>query len=231
MNWRTTHFYDKAQIAVTAICASVCVLISVFGFFGYSMSPEKNVLLILGLIPLISFLLMLKLRNIEKRLSEESRFFSESTAVINELIEMCNSANDYILAVGSRTKGRLLEAIENAIESKEIYYHRLLVGNEVTKDLEEHIERIEGRGNQTIKFLAVHNCHCPNFLLTEKMVMILLPIPESEKFRGVALSSQEAINQYLEYFGQLFNDDDAKPFKRVADIRDCFDQPDIQSQR
>jgi hypothetical protein len=214
MNWLNKWVIDAAQTIVTVACAVACVLIAVLGFLGLSLGFEKNTLFVLGLMPLISFMMMLKLRNIEKRLSEEARFINKSSEVMSEMVNMCSLADDYILAVGSRAKQPLLKAIEKTILRKEVFYRRLLTSNEgLLEDLESHIGRIQGLGNQCIKYLAMKDCHCPNFLLTDKKVMILLPIPESGKFRGVLLNSQEAISQYYEYFTKVFNNEDAKPYE------------------
>ncbi|MCL2652528.1 MAG: hypothetical protein FWD63_01895 [Propionibacteriaceae bacterium] len=185
------------------------MVIAVASFFGVDLGVKRSVLLILGLLPIICFAILIRLWRIERRLSEESRYFSDSETVVHEMIRMCDDASDFIMAAGTRTKKPLLDHIESALATKEVYYRRIVTDpSYMSADLIDHADRLTQSAKQTIKVVKMKNS--PNFLLTEKEVMVVLPVLESGKFRGVLLTAQSAVDQYREYFDQLFYGRSAK---------------------
>ena len=200
--------YEVIESIVAFVCLISCVLIAVLSFLGLDLGVKRNVVLILALLPIICFMVFVQLKRIERKLNEESRYFSDSDSVVHEMIRMCDDANDYILTVGTRAKKPLLECIERVIATKEVYYRRVISDPDyVSEDLRKHANRTDTRDRPCV--VVAEKKNCPNFLLTEKRVMVILPIPESGKFRGVLLSSQSAVDQYQEYFNQLYFDKDA----------------------
>jgi hypothetical protein len=208
--------FDRIENAITVITFVICGIIAVAGFFGFTFGFEYNILIILLVLPLITFLIVKKLSSIDKKIAEKSIYLAESDDVIREMIHMCDEARDFIYTIGSRTKQPLLEAIEKAIDRREVYYRRLVTKDipDMTVELINHINKIIEKDNQEIKYIAMRECHSPNILMNESRVMVLLPIPESGKFRGTVIASQEAVGQYSNYFNQVFFDDDALPLTK-----------------
>ena len=99
----TRAVIDNADTIIAVICLLICIGISVFGFFGISLSLEQNVFWILSLLLLITFMVFSKLRRIEKATLNKSKYFDNSEDVIHELMKMCQRANTFIYATGSRT--------------------------------------------------------------------------------------------------------------------------------
>ena len=200
---------DNADTAIAVICLIACIIISILGFFGISLSLEQNVFWILSLLPLITFMVFSKLRRIEKATLDKSKYFDNSEDVIYELMKICRQATDYIYVTGSRTKLPLLEHLEKTLEDSEINYRRFVTSKtHITPELVAHIERMKAKYPEGFRIMEMPNC--PNFLVTESQVMLILPIPESGKFRGVLLTETSAVLQYVNYFNGLFFDGDSE---------------------
>ncbi len=201
---RIIHFlFDSFDSAIAFICLAASIIISILGIFGISFTIDKNVFMILSLLPLITFMVFSRLRRIEKSMIDRSKYYNDSEDVIKELKKMCRRSNDFIYATGSRTKKELLQCLEEAISNPEIRYRRLTTSQtNITEDLKQHILRIEGLENCKVKHKEMPAC--PNFWVTESQVMIILPFYESGRFRGVQISDKNAVTQYVGYFDSLF---------------------------
>jgi len=199
----TRAIIDSGDTIIAVLCLLTCIGISLFGFLGISFSLEQNVFLILSLLPLITFMVFSKLRRIEKATFNKSKYFDNSEDVIHELMQMCRRANSFIYATGSRTKQPLTSCLEEAVIGSEITYRRFLTSEvDIADDLKKHIEIMKEVSPNAFRYQEMPNC--TSFMVTEKQVMIIMPMPESGNFRGVLVTDANAVLQYTDYFNKLF---------------------------
>ena len=212
---------DGMQLYINFLAGLFCIIISLLGFFGIEFFnkediPSKYIFLILFFLPISSLAIYSRLEKIRHSMSSNIKYYDDSTKVELLLNDICSSAKEYIFSIGCRTRHTLLSEIEKKAKNGICYQRFIPDINNMTDDLKIHINTLIGK--EKCSFKTKHMPNCPNFIVTEKHVMLILPCMHSGISRGIFITAPKAIDYYTRYFEQIFNDKTTQDIKEITPL-------------
>jgi hypothetical protein len=160
---------------------------------------------------------------LRQHLGTSEFIFNNSQKLEKELIFTVETANEYIMTTGSRSRNRkYLEAIEKRLSEPSFHeYWRILYGQEITHELHEHLEHIID--NPKVRVMRLEEDY-GYVLVTEDRVILAFPDPEPGVF-GTAqvINDKEKARSYKEFVLRLAAAPSAKHVTRDELVNLCLE--------
>lgn len=127
------------------------------------------------------------------------QYLEDSSSVISELQDMVRKADEFIMALGAKSKATpYLDRITCKVSSGHISYYRLLAGDHITHDLHVHLDAllntpgVKIAWNRSEKYGAL--------IVSEQQAIVVLPTPYWNRFAGIKLPGERNARLYSQYF-------------------------------
>lgn len=123
-------------------------------------------------------------------------FVDDSNTIKKEFITAISDAEKFIMTTGGKSKMKeYLSEIEKNLESGEIEYYRIIFGEKISEELNEHLSKIIGKSGVYISYNQQELA--PVLLLTEKVAFYCLPDPNPDEFKTCLKIPDEKIIEKL----------------------------------
>ena len=194
----------------------VSILIMV-AFEAYTAISGGNPNRLVFSIPLVSilttFLLFLYLTaKAEKRLSQslERRlpalvYMDSRKEVETETTNLAEQADEFIVSTGGRSRNpEYLKAIEHKVRSGDVTYWRLILDEQITHELCEHLCSILSLPNVMIG--QIEDRGYGNMLVVDTGFIIALPVPGHGGLMGIKIPNSVSARRMFRYLMMVFPD-------------------------
>jgi hypothetical protein len=127
------------------------------------------------------------------------QFLENAESVNTELARAIQRAEDTVFALGARSKSpEYFKAIEEAVNTRHVTYHRLINADHIPHELHEHLDGLLFIPN--VRFSWTPKEKFSNLTVTENECILVFPAPTSDVLSGLKLPSKENSQRYRRYF-------------------------------
>lgn len=214
-----TGLGERIALAAQGLGALVVIALSVLDWTGLLSLPwfdaqaYRIILLAVAVVLLTSFVERLTvLRSIKTDLSllrnsghVGARYLTDSDSVLRQLQVLVDSASEKILALGAKSTAiAYLERISRKVTDGDVTYSRLLTGDHITHELHQHLL---GLINLTLVNVGWNYSEkYGNLTVSEREVLLAIPTPHPNRFRGLKLVGPEQAGLFSEVFWEAFRE-------------------------
>ncbi|MCO5194535.1 MAG: hypothetical protein M9928_22855 [Anaerolineae bacterium] len=132
------------------------------------------------------------------------QYLENAASVRSELEKAISRADDNVLSLGAKSQAsEYLEAISEAIQKRQVIYHRLLNDSHIPHELHKHLQDVIDETDVQIGWTP--KTKFANMTITEHESIIVLPAPSSDKFSAIKLPGKLNSHRYKRYFFEAFD--------------------------
>jgi hypothetical protein len=132
------------------------------------------------------------------------QYLPDAESVTSELDRIVRQADECIMALGAKSRAKnYLDSIEDAIENRDVVYHRLINGTYIPHELHEHLREILEDSNVQISWTPREKFG--NMTVTERGCILVFPAPYRNRFSGLRLPGETNSRKYTQYFLEVFS--------------------------
>jgi hypothetical protein len=206
------------------VVISILILIAFQTYSAISTGNPNNLIFTIPLISILTvFLLFIYIvSKAEKRINQslasrlpEIQYLENKEEVDRELEKLAETAEDFIVATGSKSHNKkYLNIIEKKVSMGEISYWRLLLDDKITHELCEHIQKLIKTPNVTIGIVTDKGYG--NLLVVDDGALIALPIPGQGGLMGIKIPNKTTSSRLFRYLMTLFPE--ARIINNIDDV-------------